>query len=102
MKLKKTPLKAIRENCFVCSGKSYQEISLCTNEKCILYSWRFGKNPEEERTNKKATALPTIREHCLNCCFGSTKEVRKCPIDDCPLYLWRLGKHPFIKRVETD
>ena len=40
-----TPLKAIREKCLDCCCGSAQEVRLCTCEKCALYRFRFGKNP---------------------------------------------------------
>lgn len=40
-----TPLKAIREKCLDCCCSSAQEVRLCTCEKCALYQFRFGKNP---------------------------------------------------------
>ena len=40
-----TPLKAIREKCLDCCGSSAHEVRLCTCEKCALYRFRFGKNP---------------------------------------------------------
>ena len=40
-----SPLKAIRANCIACVG-SYAEVERCTAEAtCILFPYRFGKNP---------------------------------------------------------
>ena len=101
--LYKTPLKVIRYHCFLCSGRSYPEIKLCTSKLCKLYSWRMGKNPwlipgDKERISTKAkTPLKAIREHCINCAHGSIKRVKYCDID-CVLFPWRFGKHPYRKK----
>ena len=41
-----TPLKAIKQWCFECSGRTYKEVRLCPNTHCPLYCYRFGKNPK--------------------------------------------------------
>lgn len=40
-----TPMKAIRAKCLDCCCGSSNEVRLCTIEKCPLYPYRFGKNP---------------------------------------------------------
>ena len=40
-----TPMKAIRAKCLDCCCGSSNEVRLCTVEKCPLYPYRFGKNP---------------------------------------------------------
>jgi len=40
-----SPLKAIRLKCLDCSCGSSNEVKLCPAEKCPLYPFRFGKNP---------------------------------------------------------
>ncbi len=45
IKMKLTPLKAIRRKCFECSGFSVREIKNCPVKACPLYPFRFGKNP---------------------------------------------------------
>lgn len=40
-----TPLKAIRAKCIDCCCGDRQEIKYCTVEKCALYPYRMGKNP---------------------------------------------------------
>lgn len=40
-----TPLKAIRLKCLDCCCGSAHEVKLCTAEKCQLYLFRLGKNP---------------------------------------------------------
>ncbi len=40
-----TPLKAIRLKCLDCCCGSAHEVKLCTAEKCPLYLFRLGKNP---------------------------------------------------------
>ena len=62
MKPVTSPLKAIRENCKRCVG-SYAEIERCTSEKtCILYPYRFGKNPFRKKrtyTDEQMEAMTT-------------------------------------------
>lgn len=51
------PLEAIREKCMECSCGDATEIRLCPIEKCPLYPFRFGKNPNRAGIgNKKANA----------------------------------------------
>ena len=45
---KLTPLRAIREKCIECSGGSRHEVRLCTIFDCVLFKYRFGKNPERK------------------------------------------------------
>lgn len=40
-----TPMKAIRAKCLDCCCDSSNEVRLCTIQKCPLYPYRFGKNP---------------------------------------------------------
>lgn len=40
-----TPMKAIRAKCLDCCCGSSNEVRSCTVEKCPLYPFRFGKNP---------------------------------------------------------
>ena len=66
----KSPLKAIRKNCLECVGGSSTEVKLCPVEKCILWPFRFGKNPytkrkhplTEEQKEKLAERLKKARE----------------------------------------
>lgn len=41
-----TPMKAIRAKCLDCCCGSFQEVRLCTSQKCPLYPYRFGKRPK--------------------------------------------------------
>lgn len=43
-----TPLKAIRSQCFECSGGSTLEIRNCAISDCPLFEFRFGKNPHRK------------------------------------------------------
>ena len=44
-----TPIKAIREKCLDCCCGSSYEVRLCSSEKCALYPFRLGKNPNIKR-----------------------------------------------------
>jgi hypothetical protein len=39
-----TPLKAIRGKCLEC-GLTYRKVKRCSDAKCPLHPYRFGKNP---------------------------------------------------------
>ena len=40
-----TPMSAIREKCLECSNWQPKEIRECPCGDCVLYPYRFGKNP---------------------------------------------------------
>ena len=40
---KLTPIKAIKEHCYNCSGGFYAEIKKCAIKSCPLYPFRLGK-----------------------------------------------------------
>ena len=44
-----TPMKAIRAKCLDCSCGNPNEVKLCPVEKCPLYPFRLGKNPNIKR-----------------------------------------------------
>lgn len=44
-----SPLKAIKQFCYECSGESFNEVRLCTSKICALYPFRLGFNPFTER-----------------------------------------------------
>ena len=75
-KKSKSPLKAIRLNCFECagwdrrykdSGKPFEDVKLCTDELCPLFDFRFGKNPFVKRvaSERSLEALRKGRESRL-------------------------------------
>ena len=43
---KLTAMKAIREKCLECSGRSFSEVSNCECKTCVVYPFRFGKYPD--------------------------------------------------------
>ena len=45
-------MKAIKAQCFECTGYEIEETKNCTDKKCNLYPYRMGKNPK----NKGASA----------------------------------------------
>lgn len=53
-----SPLKAIRLKCLDCSCGSSNEVKLCPVEKCPLYPFRLGKNPNREGIGNKNAVLP--------------------------------------------
>lgn len=54
-----TPMRAIRAKCLDCSNGSPNEVRLCPIQRCPLYPYRFGRNPnikpkemtEEQKSN---------------------------------------------------
>jgi hypothetical protein len=63
---KQTPLRAIRAKCLDCVLGSSNEVALCTMEnKCSLWPYRFGKNPnvklsDEERERRRQMARENL------------------------------------------
>lgn len=53
-----SPLKAIRLKCLDCCCGSSNEVKLCTVEKCPLYLFRFGKNPNRAGIGNHSAAIP--------------------------------------------
>lgn len=49
----KSPLKAIRAFCVLCMGAQPREVAKCTATTCVLWSFRFGRNPFQKRGPKK-------------------------------------------------
>jgi len=47
-----TPLKAIKLNCFDCSGGNYSQVRNCQIDTCPLYQFRQGKNPKRTRKDR--------------------------------------------------
>jgi hypothetical protein len=42
---KRISVKVFRAFCMDCQGDSYQAIEKCNVEQCLVYPYRFGKNP---------------------------------------------------------
>lgn len=45
----KSPLKAIRAFCVLCMGAQPREVAHCSATGCVLYKFRFGRNPYQSR-----------------------------------------------------
>jgi hypothetical protein len=58
MKMKLTPLKAIKKHCLECSGYEKKEVRGCKIIDCVLYPYRFGSNPNRKgcTISKNATS----------------------------------------------
>lgn len=54
-----SPVKAIRAKCLDCCGDSATEVKLCVSKNCVLYPFRFGKNPYVKRnyTDEQRAAM---------------------------------------------
>ena len=47
-----SPLRAIRAFCVLCMGCQPRMVADCTATACVLYPFRFGKNPFQKHTKK--------------------------------------------------
>ena len=54
-----SPIKAIREKCMECSAWSYTEVEKCPAADCVLFPFRFGKDPG--RTKRVMTEADKAR-----------------------------------------
>lgn len=43
-----TPIKAIRAKCLDCQGNQPSLVRKCEIQKCSLFNYRFGKNPNRK------------------------------------------------------
>lgn len=43
-----TPLRSIRLKCLDCMCGSSNEVKLCSDEECSLFTYRFGHNPKRK------------------------------------------------------
>lgn len=50
MTTKSDILKSIRRKCVDCSGGQIAEVKLCTVQKCDLWPFRFGMDPNPSKT----------------------------------------------------
>jgi hypothetical protein len=50
MTTKATILSTIRQHCLECMGGSPKEVELCTAPNCNLFKFRFGKDPNPNRS----------------------------------------------------
>ena len=48
--MKQTPLQAIKKFCYECSGQDNKEVEMFPSEKCPLYIYRNGKDPNKKKT----------------------------------------------------
>lgn len=80
--------RAIKENCFNCSGYSRKGRENCWAVDCQLYLYRTGQGKQDSKARNKA-----IRTHCRDHCMdGHPSYVTKCPARDCPLFAYRMNK----------
>lgn len=57
---KTTPLKAIKQKCFECSGNSINEVKICAVEDCFLYPFRLGKNSKIKKQLSEEEKLAKV------------------------------------------
>jgi len=103
----KTPLKAIRANCYgCCGGGGWKDITNCKVTDCHLHEYRFGKGPIEKA---KLTPGKAIDEYCLFCMGArvvhgkpvgrsvAAKRARTCDSTNCGLWHIRYGEKKYVK-----
>lgn len=61
-----SPLKAIRAKCIECSGDSAYEVKRCPSSDCVLYAFRFGKNPYRKKAEISDERRQQMRESMKN------------------------------------
>lgn len=61
--IQRTPIKAIRAYCVDCSGGSFNEVTLCPVEKCPLYRFRLGTNPNIKKRELTDDEREKLRQH---------------------------------------
>lgn len=62
----RSPLKTIRAYCLDCCNGSSHEVKLCPVTRCLLYPYRFGKNP-----NRKPKTPEDVKKYAER--FGRAK-----------------------------
>lgn len=67
-----SPLRAIRAFCVLCMGCQPRMVADCTATKCVLYPFRFGKNPFQKHT-KKSINLKSVANEDDDESTGSTR-----------------------------
>jgi hypothetical protein len=55
MKQITNPIKIIRLKCLDCSNNSSDEVKFCPVTQCVLYPFRFGKNPFRIKQKRELT-----------------------------------------------
>ena len=59
------PLKVIRLKCLECSNGSSNEVKLCPVEKCPLYFYRFGTNPDRKKRELTEEQKQQLKERLM-------------------------------------
>jgi len=110
MSCRKTPLQAIRENCYgCCGGGGWKAIKDCQINECSFHEYRFGKRPQH---GAKTTPGKAIDEYCLFCMGArvvhgkpigrsvAAKRARECDSTNCGLWHIRYGEKKLLKHRE--
>ena len=61
--MKKEQLQAIKKFCYECSGENNKEVEMCPSEKCPLYIYRNGKDPNKVKRNLNEEQRNAMIEH---------------------------------------
>jgi hypothetical protein len=56
-----SPLKAIREHCLECVGRSSPEVDLCPATLCALYKYRYGRRPPAEKRKLSPETIKRLK-----------------------------------------
>lgn len=69
-----TPLKAIRLKCLDCCCGSAHEVRQCTAERCSLYPFRLGKNPNRAGIDGNIYSKPKLSSSTSDSATNITSE----------------------------
>ena len=72
-----SPLRAIRAFCVLCMGCQPRMVAECSATNCVLYPFRFGKNPHQRHTKKRGSLKSIAKEDD----DGSTSATPSSPQD---------------------
>lgn len=57
-----TPLKAIKQFCYLCCGENSNEVKRCTAPNCPLYPYRSGHDSLKKKKEYTEEELAVLRE----------------------------------------
>lgn len=72
-----SPSKAIRIHCLDCQGGSRGEVNKCGSTSCVLWPFRFGKNPFSKRGKNAKPADVKKRSDRMKKLWASRKKSAK-------------------------
>lgn len=58
---KRPPVKVMRQFCLSCMGGSKEAVKECSTIDCLIYPFRFGKNPARAGKGQSAAQMASLR-----------------------------------------